>query len=209
MPSTCSSAPKDKYASSTRLIAACATSSPISSGRSPPTSCESDSFPSENAPAPEKPVVMRHGSQPTQCPTFALGQLRRSMGRPFSTSAMVVEGASFRSANAVKIPAGPAPTITTSTVIFELQELPKTETPLASPGVGNATHFIVAHEFRRPAKAFGPCERRTRVNHASDSRFLSYQCIMQKDGSSFEAQYENHFVKSQAATYSLSLFYAV
>ena len=156
MPSTCSSAPKDKYASSTRLIAACATSSPISSGRSPPTSCESDSFPSENAPAPEKPVVMRHGSHPTQWPTFALGQLRRSMGRPFSTSAMVVEGASFRSDNAVKIPAGPAPTITTSTVIFELQELPKTETPLASPCVGSTTHFIVTHEFRRPTKGLRP-----------------------------------------------------
>ena len=166
MPSTCSSAPKDKYASSTRLIAACATSSPISSGRSPPTSCESDSFPSENAPAPEKPVVMRHGSHPTQWPTFALGQLRRSMGRPFSTSAMVVEGASFRSDNAVKIPAGPAPTITTSTVIFELQELPKTETPLASPCVGNATHFIVAHEFRRPAKGLRP----VRATHKSESR---------------------------------------
>ena len=160
MPSTCSSAPKDKYASSTRLIAACATSSPISSGRSPPTSCESDNFPSENAPAPEKPVVMRHGSHPTQWPTFALGQLRRSMGRPFSTSAMVVEGASFRSDNAVKIPAGPAPTITTSTVKFEVFELleifetAETKAPTASPLMPETqTHSIVAHGFKRhPAK---------------------------------------------------------
>ena len=36
----------------------CAFSVPMSSGRLPPTSQLRESFPSENAPAPEKPVVM-------------------------------------------------------------------------------------------------------------------------------------------------------
>ena len=58
----------------------------MSVGRSPPTSQERESFPSENAPAPEKPVVMwQTGLQFMQTPVFDFGQRRSSSARPFST----------------------------------------------------------------------------------------------------------------------------
>jgi len=101
----------------------CASSAPISSGRSPPTSCDSDSFPSEKAPAPLNPVVMRHGWQPTQWPTFSLGQLRRSMGRPFSTMVIWRPSPRASSERAQKMPAGPAPMIKTS-VAWGIVSLP-------------------------------------------------------------------------------------
>ena len=99
---------------STSPMAACAASKPMSSGRSPPTSAESESLPSENAPAPENPVVMRHGSQPTHSPACSFGHFRCSTGNPASTSTMRASGRSFSSPSAVKMPEGPAPTMTTS-----------------------------------------------------------------------------------------------
>ena len=71
-------------------------------------------MPSENAPAPENPVVMLHGLQFMQCPVLSLGQWRRSTGRPFSSMTMRVCGRSSISLSAVKMPDGPAPTMTTS-----------------------------------------------------------------------------------------------
>ena len=44
--------------SSVYFIKSSTVSYPISSGKSPPTSLLKDSFPSENAPAPENPVVI-------------------------------------------------------------------------------------------------------------------------------------------------------
>ena len=88
----------------------------MSSGRSPPTSQESESFPSENAPAPENPVVMRQGLQCTHTPVFVLGQLRRSMGRPRSTSMIWRVSLLPSRPSAVKMPAGPAPMMSTSVV---------------------------------------------------------------------------------------------
>lgn len=81
----------------------------MSWGKSPPTSVERDSLPSEKAPAPEKPVVMWQGLQPTQRPVWALGQRRSSMARPFSTSRMRLRLPWRSSSMAVKMPAGPAP----------------------------------------------------------------------------------------------------
>ena len=69
-------------------------------------------MPSENAPAPEKPVVMAQvGRQLTQWPSSALGQWRFSTGLPFSTSRMCFLLPRRSSSTAVKIPAGPAPTM--------------------------------------------------------------------------------------------------
>ena len=48
-----------------------ALSYPKISGRFPPTSGERESFPSEKAPAPAKPVVMEHGLQPTHTLLFS------------------------------------------------------------------------------------------------------------------------------------------
>ena len=69
-------------------------------------------MPSENAPAPEKPVVMAQvGRQLTQWPISALGQWRFSTGLPFSTSRMCFLLPRRSSSTAVKMPAGPAPTM--------------------------------------------------------------------------------------------------
>ena len=69
-------------------------------------------MPSENAPAPEKPVVMAQvGRQLTQWPSSALGQWRFSTGLPFSTSRIFFLLPWRSSSTAVKMPAGPAPTM--------------------------------------------------------------------------------------------------
>ena len=87
----------------------------MSEGRSPPTSQESESLPSEKAPAPEKPVVMwQTGLQLMQTPVFAFGQRRCSSARPFSTMTIFFFEPRRNISSAVKIPAGPAPTMTTS-----------------------------------------------------------------------------------------------
>ena len=90
----------------------------MSMGRSPPTSQASDSLPSENAPAPEKPVVMwQLGRQFMQTPVLAFGQLRFSSMRPFSTMTIFFLLPFLSISSAVKMPAGPAPTMTTSAFI--------------------------------------------------------------------------------------------
>ncbi len=66
-------------------------------GRSPPTSWERESLPSENAPAPEKPVVMLQGWHPTHRPVRSFGQCLRSTGRPFSIMTTWVSGRPSRS----------------------------------------------------------------------------------------------------------------
>ena len=69
-------------------------------------------MPSEKAPAPEKPVVMAQvGRQLTQCPSSAFGQWRFSTGLPFSTNRMCFLLPQRSSSTAVKMPAGPAPTM--------------------------------------------------------------------------------------------------
>ena len=51
-----------------------------------------ESFPSEKAPAPAKPVVMEQGLQPTHTFVVRFGQVRFSMGRPFSTMRIFMPG---------------------------------------------------------------------------------------------------------------------
>ncbi len=96
----------------------CACRSPTSVGRSPPTSLHSESLPSENAPAPEKPVVMwQYGLQFMHLPVLAFGQRRFSMACPCSIMTIFSGEPRRSSSSAVKIPAGPAPTMTTSAFI--------------------------------------------------------------------------------------------
>ena len=71
-------------------------------------------MPSENAPAPEKPVVMWQGRQPMHLLVMAFGQRRFSMGWPFSTMVMRLLLPLRSISSAVKMPAGPAPTMTIS-----------------------------------------------------------------------------------------------
>ena len=113
-PSTRPSAPNARYTPSTSPMAACTASWPMRSGKSPPTSLDSDSLPSENAPAPENPVVMRHGSQPRHGPPACLGHVRSSTASPLSSMTMRPANPRSTSASAQKMPAGPAPTMTTS-----------------------------------------------------------------------------------------------
>ena len=90
----------------------------MSVGRSPPTSQASESLPSENAPAPEKPVVIwQLGRQFMHTPVLTFGQLRFSSARPFSTITIFLLLPLRSISSAVNIPAGPAPTITTSAFI--------------------------------------------------------------------------------------------
>ena len=95
-------------------MSSCAFSSDIYLVIWPPTSLERESFPSENAPAPDQPHMMAQGLQPTHFPVVRAGQTRLSMLRPASTSRIFVPGASFVSSSAVKMPAGPAPMMITS-----------------------------------------------------------------------------------------------
>ena len=83
------------------------------SGRSPPTSADSDSFPSENAPAPENPVVIRQGSQFAHGAPACFGHTRSSTAKPLSTMTMRPVKPRSKRESAQKIPAGPAPTMTT------------------------------------------------------------------------------------------------
>ena len=91
-----------------------ALSYPKISGRFPPTSGERESFPSEKAPAPAKPVVMEHGLQPTHTLVVLFGQTRFSIGLPFSIIKIFSSGFSLISSYAQKIPDGPAPMMITS-----------------------------------------------------------------------------------------------
>ena len=74
----------------------------------------------EKAPAPEKPVVIwQYGLQFTQCPTLDLGQRRFSTACPFSISRMLCLLPLRSISSAVNMPAGPAPTMTTSFSIWD------------------------------------------------------------------------------------------
>ena len=117
-PSTFSSAPNLRYMSSTYLIVSCASSLPMRSGKSPPTSALSDNLPSENAPAPEKPVVIAQFLHFIHTPHLTLGQYLLSIDSPFSTIRIRLSDCISTSSNAVNIPAGPAPIINTSVFIF-------------------------------------------------------------------------------------------
>jgi hypothetical protein len=77
-------------------------------------------LPSLKAPAPEKPVVMAHGLQFKHFPVMPLGQRRVSIGWPFSIIRIFFLLPFLSSSSAVKIPAGPAPTIKTSYISFSL-----------------------------------------------------------------------------------------
>ena len=148
-PSTRPSAPNARYTPSTSAMAACTASCPRRSGRSPPTSLDSESFPSENAPAPENPVVMRHGSQFTQEPPACLGHARSSTAKPLSTMVMRPAKPRSISAKAQKMPAGPAPTMTAS-VLRALMAPPSLRVRRGA----RALHRIVAHR-----RASGRTER--------------------------------------------------
>src|SRR5690606_26924723 len=86
----------------------------------PPTSGDLLSFPSLKAPAPDQPLVMAQGLQLWQTPVCLAGQTRFSMLRPLSTMRMLALLLSRVNSSAVKIPAGPAPTTTTSYLSFML-----------------------------------------------------------------------------------------
>ena len=122
-PSTRTSAPKPRYTPSTSPMASCASSRPMRSGRSPPTSADSDSFPSENAPAPENPVVIRQGSQFAHGAPACFGHTRSSTAKPLSTMTMRPVKPRSKRESAQKIPAGPAPTMTTSVSMVRISTL--------------------------------------------------------------------------------------
>lgn len=92
-----------------------AKSGPTRFGKSPPTSWFSESLPSENAPAPEKPVVMLQGWQFTHFCVLLFGQERFSTLWPFSTIRIFLCAPRRNSSTAVKMPAGPAPTMISHT----------------------------------------------------------------------------------------------
>ena len=127
-PSTRTSAPKPRYTPSTSPMASCASSRPMRSGRSPPTSADSDSFPSENAPAPENPVVIRQGSQFAHGAPACFGHTRSSTAKPLSTMTMRPVKPRSKRESAQKIPAGPAPTMTTS-----VSMVPHKHAPVPAP----------------------------------------------------------------------------
>ena len=79
----------------------------------PPTSVDSVSFPSLNAPAPPHPDKRGHGSQWTHSSPRVAGHLRWLMSGPLSSMRMFSLFFSV-SSMAENIPAGPAPTIITS-----------------------------------------------------------------------------------------------
>ena len=88
---------------------------PIRFGRSPPTSALRESFPSEKAPAPEKPVVIwQYGLQEAHFLVTDFGHLLSSTAFPFSTIRIFLSDPFYSISIAVNIPAGPAPTIATS-----------------------------------------------------------------------------------------------
>ena len=70
----------------------------------------------------EKPVVILHGLQFTHFFVWLFGHLRSSMGLPFSTIRIFFLLPFRISSMAVKIPAGPAPTIITSYFMYYLPD---------------------------------------------------------------------------------------
>ena len=73
-------------------------------------------MPSENAPAPEKPVVMwQYGRQLTHCLVTVFGQRRFSIGCPFSTMGICFLLPRRIISIAVKMPAGSRHTIVADT----------------------------------------------------------------------------------------------
>ena len=99
-------------------MSACASASGMYFVMLPPTSCERESLPSENAPAPAQPLMMAQGLQPTHFPVIRAGHLRSAMARPLSISNTFFVSSCFISSSAVKMPAGPAPMMTASYVLF-------------------------------------------------------------------------------------------
>ena len=92
-------------------MASCASSPPDEVGQVAASSADSDSFPSENAPAPENPVVIRQGSQFAHGAPACFGHTRSSTAKPLSTMTMRPVKPRSKRESAQKIPAGPAPTI--------------------------------------------------------------------------------------------------
>src|SRR3989304_5236549 len=108
------SPPNCVYVRSTCSISPARRFAPRYSPRCPPTSVESVSFPSEKAPAPPQPLTSVHGEQGGHCtPLSRAGQRLRASSGPFS-SINILRSVVRASSSAVKMPAGPLPTTTTS-----------------------------------------------------------------------------------------------
>jgi hypothetical protein len=80
----------------------------------PPTSGESESLPSEKAPAPAQPLIMAQGLQFAHVPVILAGHFLFDSDLPLSITSTLAFGQSSYSSSAVNMPAGPAPTIITS-----------------------------------------------------------------------------------------------
>ena len=78
---------------------------------------------SENAPAPENPVVIRQGSQFAHGAPACFGHTRSSTAKPLSTMTMRPVKPRSKRESAQKIPAGPAPTMTTSVSMVRISTL--------------------------------------------------------------------------------------
>ncbi len=152
-------------------MAACATSKPTSSGKSPPTSAESESLPSENAPAPENPAVMRHGSQPTHAPEgprSCLGQRRSRTDSPLSTMTMCPACPCSSSDSAQNMPAGPMPTMTTSVSPAPMSALPCLVASLRAglPALSVAPGTAPEQPRRRRCRHCSACRRQQAAQDA-------------------------------------------
>src|SRR3989304_1126782 len=108
------SPPNCVYVRSTCSISPARRFAPRYSPRCPPTSVESVSFPSEKAPAPPQPLTSVQGEQGGHCtPLIRAGQRLRASSGPFS-STNILKSAVLARSKAVKMPAGPLPTMITS-----------------------------------------------------------------------------------------------
>ena len=150
-----------------------ALSYPKISGRFPPTSGERESFPSEKAPAPAKPVVIEHGLQPTHTFVFLFGQTRFSIGLPFSIIKIFSSGFSLISSYAQKIPDGPAPMMITSKCSPDfISQVSFRVSEYGHPDREHSLHTIL-YRIIVPIGAQGKCEENHEDGVAKISRSFS------------------------------------
>ena len=114
------SPPKARLILSTYSINSNADFLPIYSYSVPPKSLVILYLPSENAPAPPKPLIIEQFLQWIQDFTLSpsIGQWRFVNSFPISKTAIFKSGLFSNNSYAVNIPPGPAPTITTSYIMF-------------------------------------------------------------------------------------------